>query len=68
MLAASTLNQAWVALLFVGGFVFFAIKGVMTGSTIVWYRRIERSENPYLFWFSIVSCGMGAVFFLVLYF
>ena len=68
VLATSTLNQAWVSLLFAGGFVYFVINGVMTGSAILWYRRIERSENPFLFWFSIVSCGMGAVFFLILYF
>ena len=68
VLATSTLSHPWVSLLFAGGFVFFVINGVMTGSTIVWYRRVERSEKPFVFWFSIVSCGVGAVFFSILYF
>lgn len=68
MLAINASTQPWLDLIFVGGFAFFVINGLMTGNAIVWYRKVKRTENPFLFWFSIITCVLGAVFFLILYF
>ena len=68
MLANNALIQPWLYLVFAGGFVFFVINGLITGNAIFWHRKVEKSEEPLMYWFSVVTSGAGAGFFLAMYF
>lgn len=59
----------WIVLFAAGALLFNAANGVATGSAIMFYRTVRRSEDPGLYWFAVVLSvvlGLGGILTLVI--
>jgi hypothetical protein len=66
VMATSAMIKHWIMLVGAGVLLFNVINGVATGSATLFYGQVKKSQDPLLFWISIVlSAVLGAA---VLYF
>ena len=50
----------WIILLAAGVLIFATLRGVATGSAMLFYRTYRRAENPSLYWLAMtLSGGLG---------
>ena len=47
-------QKSWLVLLAAGYVFFTAVQGIATGRVNVIYRSVKRTEDPTLFWVSVV--------------
>lgn len=58
MLAHRGISHNWILLL-VGAYLLIeGLRGLATGSTLLFYRTVKRSEDGYLYWFAV---GTGVI-------
>ena len=50
---ASVSGRDWIVLLAVAALLFNALRGLATGSAILFYRTVNRSEDGFLYWSAV---------------
>lgn len=68
MAGHSVAGREWILLLGAAVLLFDAVKGLATGSAILFYRTVKRSEDGYLFWWAVVMSVILGTASLVLFF
>lgn len=63
-----TISQRWFLLLLAIVFAVMLVTGLRTGSAVLIYTRFRRSDNPMMYWASIVVSAFVCVVLLVLAF
>lgn len=61
-----TINQRWFLFLLAVVFAVMLVTGLRSGSAVLIYTRFKRSDNPMLYWASIVVSGVACAVLLVL--
>ena len=55
MVAHNVIGRNWIVLLAAVALLIEALRGLVTGSTILFYRTVTRSEDGFLYWTAIWS-------------
>ncbi len=65
----SIIGRDWIVLLAAAALLFNAIRGLATGSAILFYRTVTRSEDGFLYWSAVLGSailGVAAALVIVL--
>jgi len=57
---------SWIILLAAGALIFATLRGVATGSALLFYRTYKRADNPVLYWFAITLSGVLGIGCLII--
>jgi hypothetical protein len=59
--AGDLANNDWVVLLAAAALLFNAVRGVLKGRAILFYRTVDRHEDGFLYWTAVLGSAVLGV-------
>ena len=61
MVAHSEIGNNWIVLLAAVALLFNTVRGLTTGSAILFFRTVRRSEDGYLYWLAVWGSAVVSI-------
>lgn len=68
MVSVNANHNDWIALFLAVFLLCFGLRSLATGSSILIYRDVKRSEDPFQYWIAVLtmlSASMAVIFYVI---